>query len=85
MSAYEVVFEQEAATELHGLPKRPGVALYETLTAVARDPWGLTTMDALKDDEAFRHVKFDHGDGIVHLWIDDAKRTVYVQNLVWLG
>lgn len=85
MSAYQVVFETRAATELNGLPKRPGVALYETLTAVSRDPWALTTEDPLKDDAAFRYVRFDHDDGIVHLRIDDEARTVYVQNLVWLG
>jgi hypothetical protein len=85
VSAYEVVFHAKAATEVRGLPERPGKALYDTLTTVRRDPWAATLPDLLLDDEAFRFVLFDDGDGVVHLRIDDAARTVTVHGITWIG
>lgn len=85
MSAYRTVFTEEADVEVRGLPKRPSVALYDTLVEVSRDPWQRTRVDRLKDDEAFRFVLFDDGDGAVHLRINEQDRVVVVQGVTWIG
>jgi hypothetical protein len=85
VSAYEVAFHAKAAGEVRGLPERPGKALWDTLAAVRRDPWAVTLPDRLVDDEAFRFVLFDDGDGVAHLLINDTTRTVTVHGISWIG
>lgn len=85
MSGYQVVFHAKAAAEVYGLPARPADALYSTLVAIRRDPWGHTQPDRLEQDDAFRFALFDDGDGVVHVRIDDAAQTVVVHGVTWLG
>jgi hypothetical protein len=85
VSVYKVVFHAKAATEVRGLPERASVALYDTLVAVSRDPWGQTQPDRLEDDPAFRFALFDHGDGAVHVRVDDDARVVRVHSVTWVG
>jgi hypothetical protein len=85
VSAYKPVWHAKASTEVRGLPERPGKALWDTLVAILRDPWGQTMPDPHEDDEAFRFALFDLGDGIVHVHIDDQARTVTVHGIMWLG
>ncbi|TYK45098.1 hypothetical protein [Actinomadura decatromicini] len=85
MSAYRTVFTAEADVEVRGLPKRPSVALYNTLVEISRDPWQKTHVDPLKEDESFRFELFDGGDGVVHLQINEEDRIVIVQGITWVG
>ncbi|TDD97712.1 hypothetical protein [Actinomadura rubrisoli] len=85
MNPYRTVFTDEADLEVRGLPKRPSVALYDTLVEVSRDPWQRTHRDAVMGDEAFRFATFDHGDGVVHVWINEQDRIVIVQSITWIG
>jgi hypothetical protein len=85
VSGYEVAFTAKAATEVRGLPKHPGVALYDTLVAIRRDPWGQTQPDRLEVDPVFRFALFDDGDGAVHVMINDEARTVHVHGVSWIG
>ncbi|GAA3957144.1 hypothetical protein GCM10023085_44580 [Actinomadura viridis] len=85
MSAYEPVWHAKGAAEVRGLPERAGKALWDTLVAVLRDPWGQTQADRSENDEAFRFALFDLGDGVVHIRIDDQARTVTVHGVTWLG
>lgn len=85
MSAFETVFHAKAAAEVRGLPERAGKALWDVLVAVARAPWDVTRQDPLADDEAFRFVLFDDGDGVVHVHVDEQARTVTVHGVTWIG
>ncbi|TDB83370.1 hypothetical protein E1264_28665 [Actinomadura sp. KC216] len=85
MNPYKLVFHAKAHAETNGLPERPFTALYETLTAVIRDPWHETRPDPLESDEAYRYALFDGGDGVAHLRVDDQARTVTVHGVTWIG
>ena len=85
MNPYRVEFHAKGAAETHGLPENAFVALYETLVAVARDPWTRSRADEAISDPEFRWAPFDNGLGVVHFVVDKQSRVIRVHGITWTG
>lgn len=81
--SYEVAFLAKASAETVGMPEHAFAALMQTLTSISRDPWGATEVED-PGEPAMRWAIFAQR-GIVSVYVDEARHTVRVHDILWSG
>lgn len=82
---YRVELDLGAAVQFHSLPRRAQDELFIRAAELSSAPWDGARVLAPGEDSAFREATFDHGQGLIYLFVNEAEERIRIYNVLWVS